>query len=335
MRLRVQRVVQCVEWRMWLQMANRWLCGQPHQHRTPQKFATIGFFQHELLPMAGWRSPYLLQLFPRLPRFPGKATLARKLLDLDWPDVDLRLDDGTQLCAPTLREPSIFFAAVDGEYEPQTGSVLKSWLAGGGHFLDIGANIGIFSCMVGRAANNVNVICMEANPNLLPYLESNLAANRVKNSQILNVLCGENDAESVDFYTAPAQSNGMSSRAPQFSAANKIQLTMRSLDLLFAQTPTWTGPVVLKVDVEGFEREVFLGARAFIAHYKPKIIFEFVDWAESRRDPALVGAAQQLLLDMGYRLWRVGDYLSGAAPLAEPLTHGGAMIVALPSDDVT
>jgi FkbM family methyltransferase len=309
------------------------------RHATPAphavKICDYRFFRIELLPMAGWRSPYLMQQLRRLPRFPGKATLARVLLDQDWPDVDLRLHDGTQLRAPTLREPSIFFAAVDGEYEPQTGTVLKSWLASGGHFLDIGANIGIFSCMVGRSRDDVQIICFEANPALLPFLQTNLAQNQVNHGQVLNVLCGEHDADAVDFYPAPTQSNGMSSRAPQFSAANKIHLTMRSLDSLFAQALTWTGPVVLKVDVEGFEREVFLGARAFIAHYKPKIIFEFLDWAESRRDPALVGAAQKLLLDMGYRLWRVADYLSAAMPLAEPLTHGGAMIVALPANDGT
>ncbi len=90
---------------------------------------------------------------------------------------------------------------------------------------------------------------------------------------------------------------------------------------------------VIKIDVEGFEVDVLEGARRLLAQQPPPIIvFEFCDWAE-QRNAAKVGAAQQLLLDFGYCIWRLSDFSSQRSPLSKILTEAFAMLVAAKLDN--
>ena len=60
----------------------------------------------------------------------------------------------------------------------------------------------------------------------------------------------------------------------------------------------------------------------------PLVLFEFCDWAEARVPNARIGDAQRLLLDYGYSIWQLTDFLKGRHPLREPLDIGYAMLVA-------
>jgi hypothetical protein len=60
------------------------------------------------------------------------------------------------------------------------------------------------------------------------------------------------------------------------------------------------------------------------------VVFEFCDWAEERAFPGRKGWAQEILLDAGYRLWTLPDFLAGGEQLAAPVTAGAGSIVGLP-----
>lgn len=87
-------------------------------------------------------------------------------------------------------------------------------------------------------------------------------------------------------------------------------------------------PSVIKVDVEGHEANVFLGAkRVLTGPEPPHIIFEFCDWAGGRATQ--LGEAQRVLMSYGYQIWRLDDYTSKKRPLSKPITSGLLSLVAV------
>ena len=67
-----------------------------------------------------------------------------------------------------------------GTWEPEEGRLLCWLVRPGERFLDIGANVGYFSVLVGKAAPGVSVDAVEPDPNNVRALEFNLWVNRVE-----------------------------------------------------------------------------------------------------------------------------------------------------------
>ncbi len=63
-------------------------------------------------------------------------------------------------------------------------------------------------------------------------------------------------------------------------------------------------------------------------NYVDLIIFEFLDWAESRVPNHRPGDSQRFLMDYGFKIWRLCDYLKGRKPIENALETGGDMLVA-------
>ena len=110
--------------------------------------------------------------------------------------------------------------------------------------------------------------------------------------------------------------------------AKPLQVAGKTLDQILEEATI--GRVdVLKVDVEGFEVSVFQGARRLLRRNDaPLIVFEFCDWAEARVPHGEPGDAQRLLLEEGFSIWRLSDFVRRATRLREPLRIGYDMLVA-------
>ncbi len=85
----------------------------------------------------------------------------------------------------------------------------------------------------------------------------------------------------------------------------------------------------IKVDVEGFEAHVFLGATATLAKDAPLIAFEFCDWGGRNVPSGTNGmGANRYSWIRGYSLWPLPAYRRKSSPLAEPVTVGCHTIIA-------
>jgi FkbM family methyltransferase len=277
-----------------------------------------------------WRCR-LLQLFRLLPEgLPGKTRLARGVRR--WlggaADVQLQSRFGEIFGVPSLEESIAFHLLIDGVYEPATRRFLLQQLRPGDTFLEVGANIGVFTVAASqRVGPQGRVIAIEASPRIVCYLEANVRANRLGNVVLIQCAVQDVDSPGVDFFDAPASHFGMGALAAQFGSPAQ-RVAGRRLDSLRAE---WGGGRValLKVDVEGFEAAVFRGAGELLSRDRPWLTFEFADWAEQRAG-FRPGDAQRVLVGHGYRLWRLADYLGGARPLAAVLEVGADMLVAMP-----
>jgi FkbM family methyltransferase len=282
--------------------------------------------------MTWFESPGLLIRFLRkLPRR-GRWRVARTLLArsvLDRQNCVVVSCDGDKFRVPSLREPIAFALLVDGDYEVSTWNTIREYLPVGGTFVDLGSNIGLLSLKAARHVGaNGRVIAVEASPTIYPYLVTNLEAAGRANFTALQLAVTSEDNVEISFYEAPTEKFGVGSLAPQFDSSG-ISVRGRTLDSILDELRVDRVDVV-KIDVEGFEGDIFLGAQRLLSsRNKPTIVFEFLDWAEERSGRS-VGFAQSILRDHGYVL-RIIDEASGRSDeLRAPLTVGGAMLVAIP-----
>lgn len=260
---------------------------------------------------------------------PGKARLARRLLQRirSREDVLIESEDGARFVVPHLAEPVAFHLLVDGQYEPETQDFILTRLSQGNVFIDVGANVGVFTVSAAqRVGAQGRVLAIEPSPEVFPYLEQNIAMNSLDNVQALRIALSDENRDGVPFYAAPADHFGMGALAPQFHV-EPCPVSARTLDDVVAEKRL-RSVTVLKVDVEGHELAVFRGGRQLLeTSPAPAIVFEFCDWAEQRFPDTHAGQAQEFLMNLGYRIWRIGEYGNGR-PLEAPITRGSAMLVA-------
>ena len=265
------------------------------------------------------------------PGLPGKHRLARRLLGRLGEVTDARVQDrwGSTYTAPDLTESIAFSLLIDGVYEPATLAFIRGRLGRGSVFVDVGANIGVFSLPAARQVGpEGRVLGVEASSIVFGYLERNVRANGARNVRLHQCAVTDGRVSPVAFYDAPRSKFGMGSMADRFGGP-PTAVHARRLDDLVAEEAI-PRVDVLKVDVEGFEAAVFRGAtRLLNGPLPPVVVFEFCDWAERSAPGEGVGAAQRLLLGWGYHLWRIPDRPGPAVePLRDPLEHGFAMLAA-------
>lgn len=279
-------------------------------------------------PIRHSRALRLLQALPQ--RLPGKLRLAQRLLASTTGPVTITCRNGMRFAVPDVREPLARALAANGCYEPENVKTLSGWLKQGGDFIDVGANIGSVALPVAKAMPQGRALLIEAWPQLIAFLALNIDHCGVANAIVSQCLCGERYMSAVPFWHAPDRAFGQGSRGAQFHSEPQ-SLPMRTLDELVRQHALKQVRAI-KVDVEGYEREVFEGAGELLTTQRPNILFEFMDWAEVRRPDKDVGGAQQTLIKYDYRIYTRDAYSHGAAGLNKPMLFGSADLVAIPSE---
>ena len=129
----------------------------------------------------------------------------------------------------------------------------------GGNFLDIGANIGYFSCLLGKLAGPTGKVdSIEPEPQNRQLLESNLRINNLTNVTVHSCAVGAADGTARMGIYKPAN-RGRHSLVDLESCKEFIDVPVRRLDDLLKNSgaASWT---LMKIDVEGFEPFVFAGA---------------------------------------------------------------------------
>ena len=267
----------------------------------------------------------VLRLIPE--RTPGKARLARlavipfKRMQSPW----IADRFGNRLVVPCLQEPIAIGLFASGIYEPDTLSTILRHLPPDGVFLDVGANVGAISLAVASLRPTGRVVSIEADPRIAAFLRKNVIDNRHENVVVVECVAGAEEGK-VRFYPAPQDHFGMGSIGAQFAPSDE-ELMQRSTDDVLDDLGV-AHVDVAKLDIEGAEVSALLGlSRRLTSQHPPKLVFEFVDWAESRISGQQSGDAQRFLVSLGYDLFEIqrGGRL---VKLTLPITTGAAMILA-------
>jgi FkbM family methyltransferase len=167
------------------------------------------------------------------------------------------------------------------------------------HVLDIGANIGIMTVNLARKASRGKVFAFEPMPDNVDTLKRILRFHKLGNVQLFECALG-NEAKQTQMVLPVVSAVKMQGLAhvvdktiTEFNEGITFSVPQYRLD----DMPELKGVKVdaIKIDVENFEYQVFLGARELIAKYKPVIYCEL--WDNENRKNCL-----ELMQQLGYNI---------------------------------
>ncbi|WP_205647883.1 FkbM family methyltransferase [Acuticoccus yangtzensis] len=123
-------------------------------------------------------------------------------------------------------------------------------------FVDAGANIGSYTVLSSRVAG-AKTLAIEPDPDTMKSLARNVAVNGI-NDRVEQVQCALGAAEGTISFTVGRDTTN---RVAQPDEDNVQAVPVARLDTLLAGR----APVLVKMDVEGYEAEVLSGARTMLA----------------------------------------------------------------------
>lgn len=169
-------------------------------------------------------------------------------------------------------------------------------------FLDVGANVGAYSLLLADKLNNV--YAFEAHPQTAQFCKMNFLLNDMNDAHVISALVGHNNAPK--HFTNLTQGSPINTQAQQ--SENTICVNSVTLDE-FVQQKNFDKHhnFIVKIDVEGFEHEVFEGAKWFLRTHPVKaIIFETF----SERNSLIM----DFLHECGYHTKQIGKHNMIALP---------------------
>ena len=217
-------------------------------------------------------------------------------------NIDLRTKAG-RFYVPNFTDSISIDLFLNGFYEKGLVKFLKNNIPNAGVLLDIGANIGSISIPLARMRPDITVIAVEASPWIFNILSRNVRYNNCQNITVLNCAVYSESGKSLPMY-APKDLFGKGSlKAVYTSDAEMVEtITVNDIKNKF----NLPGIHYMKVDVEGFEASVFRGISPNVIKDKPKIIFEFSEWAELTAGFTAC-EAQAVILSKGYKIQQMDD----------------------------
>ena len=209
------------------------------------------------LPGSGWLLRRLAHVLP------GLRCAALYIEGVGTAQLDLR-----DLAAYSL----LNFSLGEPDNHQHLLNLMARALPAGGVLWDVGANVGLVSAHFARAAKKPSVIhAFEPVPGPRRTLESLFLGHAVVRVHPIGL--GAKD-ETLTIQYCPASSS-LNSLRRALPGGQPVQIQIRRGDTLRAELGL-PAPHVIKVDVEGFEPEVFAGLAGTIAEAQPVIFYEHI-----------------------------------------------------------
>ena len=251
---------------------------------------------------------------PLLPAVRGRTRVFLELYKL------LKLQKEHLISRARLRLPLPYRAELDlhswsqriafltGGYEPDTTRFLDRLYRsepGDGYLLDVGANVGLIAIPFAKLSNGPlpRVIAVEAVPDNARALRRNVAMNALDDAiRIEATALGEASGRAsieVEGDLAAGEGTGTANIVPESYGGVRQEILVETVDSL--ELPA--GCKVIKIDTDGYDLKVLMGARAFLARERPVIYGEFAEhclhWHEQSVADVISFAA-----DNGYLTWQ-------------------------------
>jgi len=218
---------------------------------------------------------------------------------------DVRLDNGAKVHVhPSTAYSGIFYAR---NPEGDDMLFLRKHANLADTFVDVGANVGLFSASLFDCFSKV--ICFEPAPSSFRALSETCALNPQVACELHNIGVG---AEPGELHFENRFDYSTTSRFVPEAGENTIRVAIDTLDNVLGEAGE---PLVMKIDVEGFEEQVFAGADRLFASQRVKLLmFE-------RLGRTSLENVRGFLEQRGYTVFRVSEGLhttTDEAAISEP-----------------
>lgn len=274
---------------------------------------------------AGTAHQALVTLAARYVRH-APGTLGKSALTTHW--LNARLRERPRRRVVRVRSGGLF--AVDtrdliqrylylfGAWEPHLTAWLRRRLRPGDGFVDVGANIGVFSVLAAQLVGEEgHVVAVEASPDMHRRLVGHARLNGLHNVRALNAAVSDR-RRTLHFVLASSRNTGANSIVPYDGPAESgFEAEARPLPELLDPAEL-AGARVIKIDVEGAEGGVVRGLAPVLDDLRPDA--EICVEVTPERMALLGDSADDLLgvmRDAGFHVYRLAnDYAPGSYPAA-------------------
>ena len=170
-----------------------------------------------------------------------------------------------------------------GELDRKITWICKQIVREGDTVLDIGANIGMVTVLLSDlVGKNGHVHSFEPNPSLLDGLRQTVSRNKITNVTLHPVALGSKPGTLE--LMVPSHNKGAGSLVRYKGQENcaAINVPVVTLDEI-CKNEQISSIRLIKIDVEGFETEVFLGAQQLLSTIQPDAILFELNWRTERQ----------------------------------------------------
>ncbi len=198
------------------------------------------------------------------------------LFHLGVEDVATTRDGVRMRCS--LRDMIQMFVYLFGSWEPDLAAYLRRRLMEGDVYVDVGANVGTFALLAAKSVGpNGRVCAIEASPRIADRLRRNLGMNGglAASVEVIEAAAGSEEGV-VTLFKGPTKNEGMTTSLPERGLAEEGSVRSAPVGELIDRA-TLGRARVIKIDVEGAEREVLAGLARSISDLNrtAEVIVEF------------------------------------------------------------
>lgn len=197
-------------------------------------------------------------------------------------NLQTKFDGGTKIwvCLSDHIESQIFWQGVQGGDRGEV-KLLKSILKPDDVFIDVGANVGVFTLMAAKRLVDGQIHAFEPFKTNLNRLRANLSLNQFRNV-VVNATALSNISSNRDlFISAVNASGGIRNTGlasfyvgkQEISHSKKVSVSTITLDE-YVQRSGLEKLDVIKIDVEGAEMDVLEGGLESLRKFRPIILME-------------------------------------------------------------
>lgn len=186
------------------------------------------------------------------------------------------IDDSVKL--KLYKDSYLSYLIIRGDFEIHEVNFIKNYLSKEDTFVDIGANIGIFSCVASMKANRV--LAIEPTSNTFNRLIENFNLNNIQNGEAFQIAISSENGE-LEMYVSEDGMDAWNTLGtkPDVGQFKLQKISTITLDeFVVNHLKNETENCLIKIDVEGWEKLVIEGGfKTFSNDNAPDIIIEITD----------------------------------------------------------
>lgn len=154
------------------------------------------------------------------------------------------------------------------------GKLCGKWDTPGSHgtnFLDLGANIGVFTLTMAACLKNKGggeVIAIEANPGIAEYAKAGILSNRLSNVALYPYAVGDPDPRNTMPMSTPVRNQG-GSKVGWNGTSGTVSAQLTTMDAILQHNVALQKVLAAKFDIEGSEGRMLNGGSTFFSNYAP------------------------------------------------------------------
>ena len=161
--------------------------------------------------------------------------------------------------------------------------------------LDVGANIGVHALSWAKTIPGSFVYAVEPDPRAVAILQRNVRLNRLKNVAVLKSAVSDHSGQ-AEFYCCNDDAFSSLKDTGRRPVVSKSLVPVTTIDEIVRSTQIGKLDLI-KIDVEGLEREVIAGATATLTGMRSALFVEIYGGAQSNPDPS---GTVRLINELGF-----------------------------------